>query len=533
MRMFLVGMCDIFLILYLTTLSHVDPRLVSELTVEDYYEIKKSEEEVRSLLDQRKTELERVEEELGRSETVLREKIQRISGLTEEKMQALMQLKNSENILKRLREDVNLLEEEKTRALELANKASQEKKDTAKSLDEVKRNQQELAKLLEERNKLLKETEEREAKAASRVEKLAAEIEKAKIHSAEVESLLERIKEREDEALAEAEKLREREASARRSEEEALREAERAREEASQARDRENEALVLAKQAKETERATRTRALRIAREAAQARTRASEATERAAEAAAEARTTRKKISIISQPAKKAFSENVKERLVSLRIKSRIKNILLGTSTDEPTVTTIPVEFSQKNIVFVRRNQAGLNLEISPSRVKEYKITAGGLSAKELIVNPEVPEIVGVVLAVNKHNAANPRLYPTRITDLMPMLIAVRSQNPTEFRDRIRDIKDVYFVFKRDRLHFDKAGLLVYQSRGIRGTKDFAQTILEGDQIVDLEGAFVGIALRRNTILPISTVKDWRVIPLEGKSGREVFEAVRAVLGSDT
>ena len=40
MRMFLVGMCDIFLILYLTTLSQVNPFHNSFLTVDDYNKLK-------------------------------------------------------------------------------------------------------------------------------------------------------------------------------------------------------------------------------------------------------------------------------------------------------------------------------------------------------------------------------------------------------------------------------------------------------------------------------------------------------------
>ncbi len=42
MRMFLVGMCDIFLILYLTTLSQVNPFHNSFLTVDDYNKLKES-----------------------------------------------------------------------------------------------------------------------------------------------------------------------------------------------------------------------------------------------------------------------------------------------------------------------------------------------------------------------------------------------------------------------------------------------------------------------------------------------------------
>ncbi len=42
MKMFLVGMCDIFLILYLTTLSQVNPFHNSFLTVDDYNKLKEA-----------------------------------------------------------------------------------------------------------------------------------------------------------------------------------------------------------------------------------------------------------------------------------------------------------------------------------------------------------------------------------------------------------------------------------------------------------------------------------------------------------
>ena len=42
MRMFLVGMCDIFLILYLTSLSHINPFNNSFLTVDDYNKLKEA-----------------------------------------------------------------------------------------------------------------------------------------------------------------------------------------------------------------------------------------------------------------------------------------------------------------------------------------------------------------------------------------------------------------------------------------------------------------------------------------------------------
>ena len=56
MRMFLVGMCDIFLILYLTTLSQVNQNKTSHLTVDDYNKAK--EEETLAKEEAEKTKIE-------------------------------------------------------------------------------------------------------------------------------------------------------------------------------------------------------------------------------------------------------------------------------------------------------------------------------------------------------------------------------------------------------------------------------------------------------------------------------------------
>ena len=44
MRMFLVGMCDVFLLLYLTALAQMEQRPASRLTVQDYQTLKAAHE---------------------------------------------------------------------------------------------------------------------------------------------------------------------------------------------------------------------------------------------------------------------------------------------------------------------------------------------------------------------------------------------------------------------------------------------------------------------------------------------------------
>ena len=53
MRMFLVGMCDIFLLLYLTALAQVDERGVSDLTVADYTQLQSSQEVLKQTASER------------------------------------------------------------------------------------------------------------------------------------------------------------------------------------------------------------------------------------------------------------------------------------------------------------------------------------------------------------------------------------------------------------------------------------------------------------------------------------------------
>src|SRR5262245_33249253 len=44
MRMFLVGMCDVFLLLYLTAVAQVDARRISDINVKDYISLKQEHE---------------------------------------------------------------------------------------------------------------------------------------------------------------------------------------------------------------------------------------------------------------------------------------------------------------------------------------------------------------------------------------------------------------------------------------------------------------------------------------------------------
>ena len=117
MRMFLVGMCDIFLILYLTTISGVDERGVSELTVEDYLEVKEAQQELKDISKVQEETLAALEQELqnaeaskNSSEGEKRRLKVKLDALTEQEAKLNEQLVLSEAEKKKLLEQKKTLE---------------------------------------------------------------------------------------------------------------------------------------------------------------------------------------------------------------------------------------------------------------------------------------------------------------------------------------------------------------------------------------------------------------------------------------
>ncbi len=69
------------------------------------------------------------------------------------------------------------------------------------------------------------------------------------------------------------------------------------------------------------------------------------------------------------------------------------------------------------------------------------------------------------------------------------------------------------MITEDEFHFD--------NEGFRGTGNFAEYIVKGDQIVDLGGNFLGFAYKKNAIVRIDNLKGWYSILIHDMSAKQL------------
>ena len=123
MRMFLIGMCDVFLILYLTAITNVQPATV--LTVDDFYKLKSMHETLEA--DKHKTEDEfqdklrraREEKEILLAEKKKQEALAaaRLKDLSGEKDDLYDKLTEEKGRLKEMEQSLSLSDAERERVV--------------------------------------------------------------------------------------------------------------------------------------------------------------------------------------------------------------------------------------------------------------------------------------------------------------------------------------------------------------------------------------------------------------------------------
>ena len=497
MRMFLVGMCDVFLLLYLTALAEIDSRPVSRLTVRDY-----------AALQQSRDDLERRREE---SESVLISKAE--------------QLRKAEERIAQLEKQAKRLAEEAAAAGRLR---ETQKKESAKSADiqqklsaekaEIERKLAEARRLSEEERRRQEEQQRMLAEIRARAMKQEQSLEEARREADEKQRVLEEAKRLAEEQKRLAEEARVRaEASAKEAEIARLA-AEESAKEAEQAKKGQAEAKLTAKLAGMRESAAMERRRAAEEQADQARHAAEEANR-------ESRAAQDKVKEVIQPAQKAYVDNVRSRTVSLSIHLGVKG-MLGTSEQSIALFGVPVRVNKERLVFVPLEQTGLGDIDSAESVESLSIWAERKPVETIYLRTEKPLIVALV--IEGSGAASAPLVALSLQDYMPTLIAVRNGSPMYFRDRIRDLSREFFVFQRDRMKLAGRSRLEYSARGFRGTGDYGERLLPGDQIVDLEGRFIGLAVDENTINAIEDISAWQRISLKSPPRESLVPVVRAL-----
>lgn len=484
MRMFLVVMCDMFLLLYLTALAQIEETPVSNLTVKDYLALKKAEEEVRHAAESKDRDLADRRRENAELEARLRE--------LEEKMKKAAQSAASEK-----------------------QKLAATIQNTSASLEEAKRRQAE------------------EAKAAEQLRIAAAEQEQRfKAETAKAEAERKRLEElqtaREKEA---AELKREAEDAAKRAEE-AKAEAERARQaakrsvdDAAKASEEKTRALELARAAQEREQSAMTTAALANADAERAKTEAAQANAIAVHVQKEKKQIAERMKAVTQRAESAYQKNVRGKLLRISSEVETKNLLIGRTARKLVLSGLAVNLSGESVVVVPLEQLGIEPGRNADDYTQLRLTIEGNEIRRAYVSPRSPQLVALVLprAVPTGGSVGPEVP---LASLMPTLIALRNGSDLEFRDRIRGLDGERYVFQRDRLRDAAGGLLTYETSGFRGTGDFGERILKGDQIVDLEGNFIGVALDDGKILRAPNLRDWKEVTLDSGTAAGVVRALR-------
>jgi hypothetical protein len=531
MRMFLVGMCDIFLLLYITTLTNVSPDMVSPLTVGDYFTLKKNHEELKKSEIEAQIALKRLQEAADEEKEradLLKERAERYERL------AAKTKAEKESAEKEAKKQQERFAKDKAEALKKAQEAAAL---AALRLSEAEKARADAAKLKREAH-AAKEAAEKEKKKRtereSRLKKVKAKLDAAKEKRKALQAKLKNVSKEKEKTLEQVQSLEEQlaktEAQADQLREEAQQATAAAEESAEAAKiadKRREEAQFAARVAHAARSAAQSRAEVSARVAREAQVVAAEQ-ERLAEAARIKKIDAERtVQSITQPAEQAYQRNILDRLVQVAIRAESRRLLFGKAQEKIERSLMPVRMGDRYIVVAPLSLLG-SLGDDPRDVTNLEVVVSDYPARILYVTKTRPFLLAIEIPpeIVTQDIAGPAE-----TDklFMPTLIGLRNNGDLGFVDRIRDLETEYFVFSKERLHRKNSRTLIFKSKGIRGTGDFAQRIVSGDQVVDLDGRVVGVATRRNTIRILPPLENWIKLRLTGQSVKETLVTLGTLL----
>ncbi len=529
--MFLVGMCDIFLILYLTTLSQVNPFHNSFLTIDDY-----------NMLKEEKIQVEQDSEKSHAQIMILKDEI---TVLDKQKEKALQSTLSAKAETKKAMQLVKIEKEKNVQSEIKLSKTISEKEEFNQLLQKSQENEQETMKLVKELQVESENAKEREQSAIKAKEKKQIEVEKARekeLHALQIVKAVkidvEKAREEEQKALQTAEKLRLQAEEAKKKEEYALQLAKEARLKAEEAgkseeiarkvaekerliatKARENEKIAL--NLSESANNQKEIALKIADTARKAE---ADALQVAKVAQGETAKVKSKIKSIIQPSDKAYNENIIDNLIQFTITIDYKDRLKRIINKVTIMQGLPVKIDENYVFFVPLDQIGLDPSTTHDNYITYNITVNTKPVTRLYVKSGENKVAALVIEDEVEHC-----LPVSKTDdfslNMPVLFSIRNQKPLGTMDRIRGISNNYFIFKRDHLVMTKEDEYCFNNEGFRGTGNYAEYIVKGDQIVDLGGNFIGLAYKKNTILRIDNLKGWHKVLIHGMSAKQLADHI--------
>ncbi|MCO6429412.1 MAG: hypothetical protein J5J00_01005 [Deltaproteobacteria bacterium] len=463
MRMFLVAMCDLFLLLYLTTLIQSGGRAASKLTVADYAQVKEAEQQAVQTVAQLSA---RLEQEIA------------------EKQQLISRTSSVEEEAKSLRELRAKLEEKLEQASSETDLLSSRLAAISDQVEQSERQRREMDERAAQLAELLGEAEKQQQALALELEAQSLEYQKAVTAA--------------DAARTEAIRLAE---QAERDRALAGQAAQTAQEEASMAQQQADLLAAQLDQARERAHQAALQIEKVEAERQQAQALATTASRVAESARSKAKQLTGELQSITQASDTAFEKQVEPRFVTVASTVVSKNIF-GNLTKSYGSRGIPVKFKGFTVVFQFLPDLGLR---SKERYSSVSLRVNNSEVDTLLISPD-EQIAALVISDQRAAALQPA--EVRSENLMPTLIAVRNDGKLGVWDRLREVEGNYFALQRDELRAAGNSRLVYELQGIRGTGDYAAQILPGDHLVDLNGALVGIADEKNSILLPHAVQ-WR------------------------
>lgn len=520
MRMLMVGMSDLFVILYLTSLaspnsSNSNVNNVSGITLNEYEVLQESEAVLRKEREDAKKELEKISKELEakqkeaaslslviskrdkESDETVRVSQQRLADLEKTKLEAEKREKEATEARREKELAIKAKEDKEKEAAELANKVILYEEQIAKSKINLDSLHGEVAK---------KEKQIQEVQTA-RVQ-TSEELSRTQKEAKDLQGELAIIKQEKENLSAKAQQANEMAAQALAN--------------AEQAKKQEQDAILVARIAEMAKRGAEQQAKEAIGVAQDAKQIALLKEQQAKVAQRQKVAVEEKIGKIVQPAQYAYQKNVSSKLVPITIESKTKNLLFGKSKEKEIRNVLPVQVGVEVMAFLPLAQTGALYE-DYEWIDKYKVTLFGQEVEKIYVSPNEPYIVAFAVLANISTVdVSTKMLPLK-EPIMPTLIAVRNKSDLNVSDKLRDVSGDYFVFSRDRLIKKFDNVFEFGAEGVRGTGDFAQEIIDGDQIVDLDGRFIGVVPERNTVRTILGVGAWTNLSLRKEDMSQTCE----------
>ena len=488
MRTFLIGMCDIFLILYLTAGINVRPPTV--LTVDDFYELKsmhetlqadrqKAEEELKDKLRREREDKEILMAEKQKSEEELKEKLR---GEQEEKEIMLAQKQEQEELAAALLKDLTGEKEN------LAAKLAEEK-------DRLGEMEQSLLSSDAERERMNKDLQEK-AKTLKAREQMLANLN--------------------NEIADQEESWRKMNASYKKDLESQKETIETGRVMTEQLQDEVRATKLLAQKIQSQAREEKVNAERKAAEALAARQQAEAEKVSALKAAETAKADTKRaqqnililsatVKEIKQDAGTAFENNIRSILQKVNVTYERK-LAGGITRYERELILLPVKINDQIYGVFPSRQIGFSWrsDRAPDGLvimyQDKKVTSGRINKDD--------DLIAIPLPGYEDDVYAPYPATTQVTEFMPILLALRNNGNVSLLDKVRGISDSYFIVNRDYLKTDKDHGFKYIMTGFPGTGTRAERIISGDQLVDLNGQLIGVANQANRVICINAMHEW-------------------------